>query len=122
MAPLIYVKNQEVIDDIFDRTSSVVNEQASQLRELTAHHTNKATASVKSYAGEYTSKAQSYMARSPGSPLGPKKEEHTLKPSNVAGITDPSHLPTPPVTEPKAATTVADAPSAPGQEPAPLVS
>ena len=122
LSPLVYVKNQQVIDDVIERVSGIVNQQASQLRDLTAHHTNKATASVKTYAGEYTNMAQSYMARSSGSPLGPKKEEHTLRPSAVAGTTDPSHLPSPPTTEPKVASELGHVPVEHSQEPSAIPS
>lgn len=109
LTPLIYVQNRETIDELLDHTSHMVGQQTSQLKDLTAHHTSRATASVKSYAGEYSSKAQNYMGnKSPGSVNGTASsnsatgmssstsEEHTLKPSAVAGTADPQSLPTPP--------------------------
>lgn len=91
-APLIYITNQKVIDDAVEQTSAIVNQQTSQLRDLAGQHTEAATKAAKSYAGEYTSMAQDYM--------GIKKQEHTLKPSEVAGTAKPSDLPNPPTTSP----------------------
>jgi hypothetical protein len=58
LAPLVYVTNQEFIDDQINQAGSVINEQTSQIRDLAAQHTNRATETVRSYAGEYTQKAQ----------------------------------------------------------------
>ncbi|KAL9055927.1 MAG: hypothetical protein Q9162_003223 [Coniocarpon cinnabarinum] len=120
VTPLVYVTNKEAIDDLLDRSSVAVNQQVNQLRELTAHHTNRATESMKTYAGEYSSKAQDLMARKGGSPLGPQKQEHTLKPSEVAGTAATSQLPTPPVTEPTNSQVAAAAPAVPKTEPSPV--
>ena len=117
ISPLIYVNNKEAIDNLLDRSSEAVNQQVGQLRDLTAHHTNRATESVKSYAGEYSSKASDLMARKGGSPLGPQKQERTLQPSDIAGTTDPSQLPSPPSTDPRTTNVVAGAPAVPKTEP-----
>lgn len=100
--PLIYVTNKKVIDDAVDQTSTIVNQQTSQLRDLTAQHTSKAAEAAKSYAGEYSALAQDYMGMK-------KPQEHTLKPSAVAGTAQPQDLPQPP--------TVSPMPNAPSTEP-----
>ncbi|KAI9804184.1 MAG: hypothetical protein M1825_001586 [Sarcosagium campestre] len=61
LAPLIYIKNKEVIDAQIQNASSVVNQQATQLRDVAGQHTSRATNTVKSYAGDYGTKAQEYI-------------------------------------------------------------
>ena len=61
LAPLIYVTNKEFIDEHLRSASATINEQAAQVKDLTASYTGQATETVKAYAGEYTAKAQDLM-------------------------------------------------------------
>lgn len=81
LGPLVYIQNREAIDSGLEHVGGVVSAQATQIKNLTAEHTGKATESIKSYAGEYTSKAQGYInARKPDTvspndfPVAPKQE------------------------------------------------
>jgi hypothetical protein len=58
LAPLIYLQNQDLIDEHIHQVGTAINEQTSQIREIAAQHTSRATETVRSYAGEYTQKAQ----------------------------------------------------------------
>ena len=61
LAPLVYIKNREAIDNGLNHAGEVIGSQASQIKNMTVEKTNNATKSVQSYAGEYSSKAQEYM-------------------------------------------------------------
>jgi hypothetical protein len=63
VAPLIYVQNRKVIDEQVENVTHMVNTQASQLKDITVHHTNQAMTSAKAYADEYSQKAQEYVGR-----------------------------------------------------------
>jgi len=63
IAPLIYVQNQEMIDNQVENVTHIVETQASQLRDVTVKQTNSAMSTAKAYADEYTQKAQEYMGR-----------------------------------------------------------
>ena len=67
LTPLIYKTNKEVIDTHVSNAQSVVNAQAKQVSELASHHTTRATSTIKTYAGDYTHKAQEYLGSSRGS-------------------------------------------------------
>jgi len=58
LAPLVYVKNQAFIDEHINHAGNLINAQANQVRDLAAQHTSQATETFKSYAGEYSQKAQ----------------------------------------------------------------
>jgi hypothetical protein len=66
LAPLVYVANQEFIDEQINQAGSVINDQTNQIRDLAAQHTNRATETVRSYAGEYTLKAQEMINNARG--------------------------------------------------------
>ncbi|KAI9786263.1 MAG: hypothetical protein M1816_008072 [Peltula sp. TS41687] len=61
MGPLVYLKNKETIDAQLEHLTNVLNQQAHQVRDLTVHHTARATETVKHYAGDYSAKAQEYI-------------------------------------------------------------
>ncbi|KAI9804698.1 MAG: hypothetical protein M1833_006773 [Piccolia ochrophora] len=61
LAPLVYIKNKEAIDSQIQSASNVVNQQANQMRDLAGQHTSRATSNLKSYAGDYSAKAQEYI-------------------------------------------------------------
>lgn len=99
LLPLIYVTNQEMIDQHLKSASDVVEAQTAQVRSVAQKQAQQVTAIGKQYAGDYTGKVQE-MLGSRAAPTAPAK--------NPA-------FPTPPTEEPKAAVDI-DAPEVP-QEP-----
>jgi uncharacterized protein YjbJ (UPF0337 family) len=61
LGPLVYLSNKEVIDAQIQHLTDVLNQQAHQVKDLTVHHTSRATETVKHYAGDYSAKAQEYI-------------------------------------------------------------
>lgn len=61
LGPLVYIKNRELIDSNVKNMGDVINKQAVQVKELATQHTNQASEKVKTYAGEYSHKAQKMM-------------------------------------------------------------
>jgi ABC-type multidrug transport system fused ATPase/permease subunit len=88
LAPLIYIKNKDIIDAQLKATGNMVNEQTAQLREIAAQHTGKATETMRTYAGEYSQKAQDMIAQARSKATGTGVKE--------------GDLPNAPSTEPKA--------------------
>lgn len=72
MGPLIYMANKELIDHHLKNASEVANAQANQLKDLAGHHTARAHGVVKSYAGDYTAKAQEYIGNPRGRSTSPE--------------------------------------------------
>lgn len=68
LGPLVYVKNKKVIDAQLEKGYHMVNQQATQIKDLAAQHTGNAAKTVQGYTKEYTAKAQdtinSYRGRS----------------------------------------------------------
>ncbi|KAF2675485.1 hypothetical protein BT63DRAFT_39355 [Microthyrium microscopicum] len=87
LAPLVYVSNKELIDGHLNHASNLITEQTSQLRDLASQHTSQATETVKSYAGEYSQKAQEMIGQARGRVNGSSMQ--------------PNDFPTAPKTEPK---------------------
>ncbi|KAI4159832.1 MAG: hypothetical protein LQ342_006250 [Letrouitia transgressa] len=108
LGPLIYITNQEIIDEYLQNATDVVNAQASQVRDLAGHHTSRATETMKAYAGDYTSKAQSYIGSARSGSTSPVASPKRTKSGSV-GTAGPGSNP---------AYTSADFPHAPKQEPA----
>ncbi|KAM0798004.1 Reticulon-domain-containing protein [Usnea florida] len=109
MGPLIYMTNKELIDHHVKNASEIANSQANQLKDLAGHHTSRAHETVKSYAGDYTAKAQEYIGNARGRSTSP--EVASSKPTSK----------TPIKSEPGSGLTDADFPHAPKQEPTPGV-
>ena len=72
MGPLVYMTNKELIDHHVQNASEVANSQANQLKDLAGHHTSRAHETVKSYAGDYTAKAQEYIGNARGRSTSPE--------------------------------------------------
>lgn len=60
-APLVYLQNKEFIDSHLEHASNLASEQATQLRDMASHHTNRALETTKQYTNEYTKVAGEYM-------------------------------------------------------------
>ena len=65
LTPLVYIRNRETIDELIAHGTDIAQTQAAQLKDMTAQHTGRATATMKATASEYSSKAHSYMGRKP---------------------------------------------------------
>lgn len=72
LTPLVYKSNKEFIDAHLENATNVVNSQASQVKDLTAHHVGRYSETAKQYAGDYTSKAQSYIGAGRGRSTSPE--------------------------------------------------
>lgn len=59
--PLIYIKNQELIDHHISNAQSLINEQATQVRDLASQHTSKAMEASQSALKDYSAKASEIM-------------------------------------------------------------
>ena len=103
LGPLAYVQNKELIDHHIANAGNVINDQASQMRELAAQHTGRATETMKQYTSEYTKKAQDMMGGSVS------RQKAGLKTSD---------FPAAPKDEPVANTTASKAEAQPQPEPA----
>ena len=84
MGPLIYMTNKELIDHHLTNASETANAQANQLKDLAGHHTARAHETVKSYAGDYSAKAQEYMGNVRGRSTSP--EVNSSKPMSNAPV------------------------------------
>ena len=72
LGPLIYMQNQELIDEHLANASEVINNQAVQIKDLAGHHTARAQDTVKAYAGDYSAKAQNYIGNARGRSTSPE--------------------------------------------------
>jgi hypothetical protein len=66
LAPLVYTQNKELIDGHIDHAGNVINAQANQVRDIAAQHTSQASETLRSYAGEYSQKAQQLINEARG--------------------------------------------------------
>lgn len=94
-APLIYVTNQELIDDQLKHAGEIVNTQTAQLRTVAQKHTEQATQATKQYMGDYTAKAQALIK-------GARSNGHEQHNHHKAGLKE-SDFPTAPKEELKGA-------------------
>ena len=72
LGPLIYMTNQELIDEHLANASDIINTQANQVKDLAGHHTARAQETVKAYAGDYSAKAQNYIGNARGRSTSPE--------------------------------------------------
>ena len=96
---MVYKTNKEFIDAHLENASNVVNSQANQVKDLTAHHVGRYSETAKQYAGDYTAKAQSYIGG-----RGRSTSPEVNAPSKAGPGSSPSYQPS-------------DFPHAPKQEP-----
>ncbi|KAM0718437.1 hypothetical protein Q7P37_005507 [Cladosporium fusiforme] len=61
LAPLIYIKNKDLIDGQLNQAADIANKQTEQLRQVAAKNTNKAFEATSSATSQYVSMAQEYM-------------------------------------------------------------
>lgn len=61
LAPLIYIKNKDLIDGQVEHASEVISAQTNQIKEIAGERTSKGFESMKQYTGDYAAKAQDLM-------------------------------------------------------------
>ena len=98
LGPLVYLQNQQFIDEHINHAGTVINAQATQVRDLAAEHTNRATESVRSYAGEYTQKAQEMIGQARGRTTG--SPDPVVKSTDLPSAPKQAPLPNAPHHEP----------------------
>ncbi|KAF1986105.1 hypothetical protein K402DRAFT_393963 [Aulographum hederae CBS 113979] len=82
LSPLIYIRNQAAIDDLIAQGHEVFSAQTKQVREMGSQYAAKASETARTYAGEYTSKAQQMMGKSTGG-AGVKSEDFPSAPKEA---------------------------------------
>jgi len=78
LTPLIYKTNKEVIDAQITHISNIVNQQTEQVKQLASHHAARAAETTKSYASDYSSKAQEMIGNARGRSSSPATEKKPL--------------------------------------------
>ncbi|KAH9845746.1 Reticulon [Teratosphaeria destructans] len=61
--PLVYISNKELIDSHLENAGKIVNEQTQQVRDLAAHHSNKAYEASQATLKDYSAKAQEALGQ-----------------------------------------------------------
>lgn len=109
--PLLYVSNQELIDHHVRNASTIVNQQAEQVKQLASYHASAAAKATQQYASDYTAMAQEMVGVKPTRSTSeattkPTKTESTNKPSGAASSATykPSDFPAVPKDDLKATT------------------
>lgn len=86
LGPLIYTQNKEVIDAQIEKGYHIANQQAKQVKDLAAQHTENAVRTVQGYTQQATAKAQEtvnqYRGTSPTPKVAVKKEDFPAAPTN----------------------------------------
>lgn len=83
LVPLVYITNKEFIDEHLNNAGTVINDQTSQMRDLAAQHTSRASEVAKSTFGEYSAKAQELMGQAKGSAQETAASPSTPNPANL---------------------------------------
>lgn len=68
--PLIYIQNRQLIDDQINNASTIINQQASQVRDLAAQHTGRAGEVAKTTMSQYSAKAQDLIGQAKSKTTG----------------------------------------------------
>ena len=59
--PLLYIKNQALIDEHLSNAQDLFNKQAAQVKDLASQHTSNAMAASQSAIKDYSAKASEMM-------------------------------------------------------------
>jgi uncharacterized membrane protein len=102
LAPLVYINNKELIDGQLNHASKLISTQANQVRDLAAQNTRQASESLRSYAGEYSQKAQELIDNARGKVNGTTNGASPVssKPTTTATTVKTPDFPVAPKTEP----------------------
>jgi hypothetical protein len=82
LAPLIYIKNKEVIDAQLEKGRQIASQQATQIKGLANQHAGNAAKTAQGYTQQYTAKAQETINQYRGRSTSPevKKEDFPAAP------------------------------------------
>lgn len=82
LAPLIYIKNKEVIDAQLEKGRQIASQQATQIKGLANQHAGNAVKTVQGYTQQATAKAQETVNQYRGRSASPevKKEDFPAAP------------------------------------------
>ncbi len=111
LGPLVYLKNQEIIDAQLDKVYNIANKQAQQVKTLANQHAGNAVKTVQGYTQQATARAQEtvnqYRGRSDSAQTTQVKKEnfpaapqHELSEESSEEESVPTALPTKPVAQP----------------------
>jgi len=85
LGPLVYIQNKETIDAQIEKGYHIANQQAKQVKDLAAQHTENAVRTVQGYTQQATAKAQEtvkqYRGTSPTPKVDIKKEDFPAAPT-----------------------------------------
>lgn len=70
LTPLVYLSNKDFIDGQLNHAGNMINQQATQVRGLAVQSTNQASETLRTYAGEYSNKAQELIGNARGKANG----------------------------------------------------
>jgi len=96
LAPLIYIQNQEFIDERINHASGVVSAQANQVKDLASEHAGKGFESVKAYTGAGVAKTQELVGSARQKIPSPTMGK--VQPASNAGVQEDA-FPTAPKTD-----------------------
>ena len=68
--PLVYMQNKEAIDAQLRNTNHMLNQQANQFKDLAAQHSARAQETMRTYANEYSNKAQEMIGQAKNKAAG----------------------------------------------------
>ena len=121
LGPLVYISNQEIIDEQIAELQQLLNAQANHAKELANQQTFRAKGLVKQYANDYTTKAHGYIGnRHSASPEVAKAPAVKVEPASPTKVTT-TDFPEAPKTEPVAATSESAPEAATSTENEPLL-
>ncbi|KAK7563014.1 putative Reticulon-like protein 1 [Phyllosticta paracitricarpa] len=80
LGPLVYLQNKEYIDEQLRQTNDMLNEQANQLKVLANQHATTAQKQFKSYAQEYSVKAQEMLGQAKNRAVSATSRGQSTKP------------------------------------------
>jgi len=96
LGPLIYIKNKELIDSQIQQGYNLVNQQATQIKDITMQHTGNAAQTIQGYTKDLTAKTQetinSYRGRSASPEVKrefPAAPTHELPAEKKAPVAEP---------------------------------
>jgi hypothetical protein len=103
---LVYIQNQEFIDEQINHASDLVSAQAAQVKDLASQHAEQGFETVKAYTGAGAAKAQELIGSarqnipSPTLNKGQPTSRSTMKEESFPAVPKTETFPSAPKTEP----------------------
>ncbi|KAF2227431.1 Reticulon-domain-containing protein [Elsinoe ampelina] len=101
--PLVYIQNRELIDGHLNNASTMINQQATQVRDLAAQHTGRAGEVAKSTVSQYTAQVQDLIGQAKNKTSGTTSGTTSTQPTASQPISNgvkKEDFPTAPRAEP----------------------